>query len=66
MTEGVKGGAVNRPASAQEIAKLPRSRCGRCGFEGVKPMVVDGACTNVQACRIRVARRDRERKEAKR
>lgn len=41
------------PRLAQEIKKLPRSRCALCGLEGVKPMVNNGRCVNERACQLR-------------
>lgn len=38
---------------AQEVKKLPRSKCRLCGLEGPKPMVHDGKCVNEQLCEMR-------------
>lgn len=58
MSDGVKGGDVNRPGSRPEIQKLPRLRCQRCGLEQVAPIVRavgDGnRCSNDTACNRRV------------
>lgn len=56
MTDGVKGGDVNRPGSVPEIQKLPRSKCVVCGFEFVAPIVVHGKRRNEVACRLRLER----------
>lgn len=58
MTEGIKHGDVNRPASRSEIVKYPRTTCDACGMSGVALMVdpTKHLCTNVRACAVRVAR----------
>lgn len=60
MTDGVKGGDVNRPGSVPEIKKLPRTRCTRCEMLACAPIITDGRCRNEDACQRRV---DRLRKE---
>lgn len=63
-TEGTKGGDVNRPGSAPEIQKLPRTVCRVCRLEAVSPIVVDGKCRNAKACELRQQRQKRlDRKE---
>lgn len=56
MSEGVKGGDVNRPASRAEIEKVPRAKCERCLLVAVAPIVVNGVCRNEAACRRRQQR----------
>jgi uncharacterized OB-fold protein len=56
MSDGVKGGNVNRPGSAPEIQKLPRTKCARCGLVAVNPVVVNGKCRNRIACEMRIER----------
>lgn len=51
------GGSVNRPASRQEITKVPRRQCTRCLITGPRDMFgVDGHCRKETACRIRCKR----------
>jgi hypothetical protein len=61
MSDGVKGGDVNRPGSGPEIRKLPQYRCERCLFEGPRTMVGSTTqgprCVNTAACDRRLARR---------
>lgn len=59
MSEGVKNGDVNRPASRTEIQKLPRERCKVCGLEATKPIVVEQRCANGTACARRLSRSTR-------
>lgn len=56
-TEGTRGGAENRPASAPEISKLPTYVCELCGLGGVSAIVAPnagtlgrGRCRNTVAC----------------
>lgn len=61
MTEGTKGGDVNRPGSRPEIDKLPRARCVRCGLRAAAGIVWHTpehgwVCKNRKACFRRVAR----------
>lgn len=56
MTDGVKGGDVNRPGSVPEIKKLARTRCARCGMLACAPIITDGRCRNEVACQLRVER----------
>lgn len=57
MSDGVKGGDVNRPGSGPEIKKLPRETCVRCGMQACAPIVLSGRCANVIACDLRIERR---------
>ncbi len=60
MTEGVKGGDVNRPGSSKEIRKDARTVCRKCHMGGPWPIVVAGACSNAIACAKRVKKWERE------
>lgn len=37
-------------SAPQEIQKLPRSLCARCGLRGPVTMVKNGRCVNERAC----------------
>lgn len=59
MSEGTKGGDVNRPASVPEVKKLPRVKCVLCGIVQAKPAIENARCRNEVACQIR---RDRQQR----
>ncbi len=63
MSEGTKGGDVNRPGSRPEIDKLPKAKCERCLLLAATPaIVVNGQCRNERACLRRQSRRLQEKK----
>lgn len=59
MTEGVKGGDVNRPGSRSEIEKMPQTVCRLCGLKAVRTIVENGKCKNEVACQLRRERNAR-------